>query len=154
MKPKLIFLVGPPACGKSTYAKRTFQNDHTIILSSDGIRKELFGDENIQTENEAVFSTLYERMRKSLKEQKDVVIDATNINKQTRKYVFDALGNTPAEKIAIVIDTPKEICHKLNKGRRRVVPDYVIDKYFDIFEMPTFEEGFDKIEKIKIEIKF
>ena len=154
MKPKLIFLVGPPACGKTTYANRKFRDGKTVILSSDEIRKELFGDETIQTKNAVVFETLYQRMRTALSSGKDVVIDATNINKQTRKLVFDALGNIPAKKIAIVIKTPKAICHNLNNGRTRIVPDPVIDEYFNMFEQPTKEEGFDKIKNKTVEIIF
>ena len=51
-RPRLVLLVGPPGCGKSTYAKKYIEtNSNTIHLTSDGIRKELWGDEAIQGDN-------------------------------------------------------------------------------------------------------
>ena len=152
MKNELIFLIGPPGCGKSTYAKENFSKDGYIILSSDEIRKELLQDEADQTQNNLIFDTLYKRMNDALMDNKNVVIDATNINIKNRGYVFSNL-KVSAIKTALVFDTPKEVCIKLNKKRERSVPDYVIERYFKIFEFPTKQEGFDKIEKIHINIK-
>ena len=44
----LYMMVGLPASGKSTYAKLLAEEVDGIIVSSDAIRKEWYGDENIQ----------------------------------------------------------------------------------------------------------
>ena len=61
-RPKLIILCGIPGSGKSTYAKTyTERNYNTIHLSSDEIRKELYGDENIQGNPGEVFTLMQKR---------------------------------------------------------------------------------------------
>lgn len=51
-------LVGLPASGKSTYAKKLSKKENAIILSSDELRKELFGNINNQNHNAEVFKEL------------------------------------------------------------------------------------------------
>ena len=151
MKSEVVFLVGPPGCGKSTYAKQNFDKENFVVLSSDEIRQELLKDESDQSQNDHVFEVLYKRMNDALSKNKNVVIDATNITKKTRKFVFDNI-KFECTKTALVFDTPKNVCHILNKRRERVVPDYVIEKYFNIFEFPEKSEGFNNIKKIHINV--
>jgi predicted kinase len=73
---KLIVLMGLPGSGKSTYAN---QFDHSVVLSSDAIRKELFNDVQYQGKNELVFDTLYRRAKEYLERGYDVVIDSTHL---------------------------------------------------------------------------
>ena len=54
--PKFIMLIGLPGSGKSTWAEKYItENANTVLISSDNIRKELFGDENSQEDNNRVF---------------------------------------------------------------------------------------------------
>lgn len=74
----LYIMVGIPGAGKDYYIEHT-KKDTDIVLSSDGIRAEL-GDVNDQSQNELVFSMLYERLEENLKAGNDVWFNATNIN--------------------------------------------------------------------------
>lgn len=83
-KGKLIMLVGIPGSGKSTIAKEMGR-----VLSSDDVRKELFGDESSQTNKE-----------KALEYLKSQNIDTSNMKKSqlnqllhetSNKLVFDEL---------------------------------------------------------------
>ena len=145
---KLIVMVGVPGSGKSTYAKNHFENN-AEILSSDALRKELFGDENNQKNNDILFSELYSRARNFLNNNKNVVIDATNINVFERKRMLKNFEDLNVEKIAVVIQTSIEKCLKQNAQRERRVDDSVIEMFFKNFEMPTTAEGFNKIEIIE-----
>ena len=54
----LVFtmLIGLPAVGKSAVAQEIVRGSKdTICLSSDALRKELFGDENVQDKNSIDF---------------------------------------------------------------------------------------------------
>ena len=51
-KPILTVLVGLPGSGKSTYANKI---KNAILCSSDKVREELYGDENIQGDKQKVF---------------------------------------------------------------------------------------------------
>ena len=141
---KLTLLVGLPGSGKSTYAKKYLEKDN-IILSSDVIRGEIFNDENDQSNNALVFSTLYSRAKQILESGKNVVIDATNCSKFDRKRVLDNFSDMPLIRVAIVIKTPIDECEKRDKERNRTVGRQVIDKFNTKFEMPTKDEGFDEI---------
>lgn len=140
---RLIFLIGLPGSGKTTYAKNNLSNCE--ILSSDSIRKELFGDETCQADNKLIFSTLYERAKEHLKNGKDVVIDATNVKLIERQKALSEFKDFSVKRIAIVINTPVKECIERDKSRVRTVGKNVIYKFKKIFSKPTKEEGFDEI---------
>lgn len=83
--PTFVMMVGLPASGKSTYAKELAEEMKAVICSSDAIRKELYDDENSQNNNEEVFKLLHSRIKECLREGKNVIYDATNINSKRRR---------------------------------------------------------------------
>ncbi len=143
----LILMVGIPGSGKSTYTK-TKVDRRIRVLSSDDIRKELFGSEDDQEHNEEIFNTLYSRARKLLEDGKDVLIDATNSNKINRKRALSHFDDMNIRRKAIVIETPVNLCIERDKGRKRVVGEKVINEFSASFEFPTKDEGFDEIVKV------
>ncbi len=138
-------LVGFPGCGKSTYAKTLTD---FIVLSSDAIRAELYGSEDVQTNPKQVFGILYERYEKLLKEGKNVVLDATHIKKRDRKQAIEIAKKYNQDIEAIVFTVSVDVCKLRNAQRTRKVPDYVYDRMLGQFEMPTLEEGFSCIISI------
>ena len=79
------FLIGIPASGKSTYAKNHGKN----IVSTDSIRKEINGDENIQANRGLIFNIAHKRIIEILKNNEDVIFDATNITRHDRKNTIN-----------------------------------------------------------------
>lgn len=144
-KRMIIMLVGLPGCGKSTYANTL--NDFTV-LSSDTIRKEIYGSEDVQSNPKRVFDILYQRMELLLKNGQNVVLDATNIKKCDRKQALAMAKkyNQPIE--ALVFDLPLSTCLYRNNQRERVAPFEVYERMTKQFEMPTLDEGFIKISII------
>ena len=67
--------IGLPGSGKSTIAAA--QKGVTII-SSDAIRNELYGDENILGKHNEVFELMLRRTREALLKGESVCYDATN----------------------------------------------------------------------------
>lgn len=144
---KITVLIGLPASGKSTYAKTI---DGAIVLSSDEIRKELYGDESIQGNPKEVFSTLHTIMEDKL-HSKDahIVIDATNMNRFERSSYVKAATNYNCDELeAIIFKTSVAECVRRNEARDRKVRDFVFDKMIAKYEEPTISEGFDTIRVI------
>ena len=82
-KMKLIILTGPPASGKSTFAKQYIQeHPDTKIVSRDEIRHR-FGEYNHKHEKEVNKIELEETIR-YMEEGFEIINDATNLNTKTR----------------------------------------------------------------------
>ena len=148
MIPNSYWMIVISGSGKTTKAEQLVKEGkaHTII-SSDAIRKELYGDENIQINPDKVFELVHKRCRDCLKVGMSVVYDATNLSFRYRKKFFTYLleHNVIANHHAIVKCTPLKIAHYNNENRERVVPKEVIDKQFKKFQIPFWEEGFKTI---------
>lgn len=143
---KLFLMIGLPASGKSTLAEQISKSEDAEIVSSDNIRKELYGDENIQGDNNKVFRILQERIINGLKNSKNMIYDATNISYKTRMAFLQRLNKLEVEKIAIMVATPYEDCLIRNAQRERKVPEEVIKRMYYNFYVPQYFEGFDDIQ--------
>jgi predicted kinase len=80
---EIIMLQGPPACGKSTWAKEYVKNyPNTIIVSRDSIRE---GTGTYWNEERESLITIFEEtmVRESLIKGFQIIIDATNLNEKT-----------------------------------------------------------------------
>lgn len=146
MKPIFFMMVGLPASGKSTYAKTITVNDAPVnIHSSDLIRAELYGDENIQEDNDLVFKKLSERIKSDLINNQDTIYDATNIDWKRRKAFLESLNKIQCYKVCVFIATSYQDCLRQNKKRERVVPEYVIKNMYKNIWIPQRYEGWDNI---------
>lgn len=135
---KLYTMIGIPGSGKSTIAN---QIPNAVVISSDAIRKELYGAEEIQGNGKQVFDLVYKRISEELAKGNDVVFDATNLTPKARKAVF----RFPAEHIAVFVNTSLDDCLKRNAARERKVPKEIIFKMNDRLIYPRRAEGFKTI---------
>ena len=143
-KPTLTVLCGLQCSGKSTWGKSTVKYDNRVVISSDEIRKEFPA-----YDNQKIFELLYKRMNDYLNEGKNVVIDATNITIKSRAQIFNNL-KVNCYKDIIIFNIPYEICLERLKIRNKdenshKVPEEVLRKYYESFEIPFYEEGWDYI---------
>lgn len=145
MNPTLIVMVGISGSGKSTFANGLKTSMNATIVCPDDIRKELFGDANVQTDGNRVFSIARKRVSDLLAQGKNVVIDATSPTARDRRGWVEIARANDAKAIAYVVKVPVDVAKKRNLGRDRQVPDWVIDKQAAKFTVPTAGEGFDKI---------
>ena len=140
-------LIGLPASGKTSFTKTlqfSYKNDDIEIISSDAIRKELFGSEEEQKYNNKVFEEVYKRARFSIQHKKITVIDATNLNRKRRINFIKTMPKCKVE--AVVFAIPFEECCKRNAARERVVPQEAMEKMYRSFQPPHYAEGFDDIQ--------
>ena len=147
---KLIMLIGIQGSGKTTYSKELSKKIDAEIISSDRIRQLYKG-----IDEKEVFPTVYKLCAAKLKENKNVILDATHITPKVRKRTFDALDaySVYYEKIAYFINTPIEECvrrvAKRNEDPNELyLPLEVIESYGKNLIPPSYEEGFIEIFEI------
>lgn len=149
-KNKFYMLVGLPGSGKSSIAIKMIDeaeaNQKPVWISSDCIRKEIFGDESVQEESHKVFDTMRSRTQDALKLGKDVIYDACNISSKHRRAFLQNLKKLNCEKICVVVATPYDTCLERNASRCRVVPVEVIDRMYKTWTTPAYFEGWDSIK--------
>lgn len=144
-------LIGLPGSGKSTVAQKikdeviSLNKVEVEIVSSDSIRKELYGNEEIQGDPQKVFTLMKQRSKQALLEDKYVIYDACNINYKQRMDTLNYLKNIKCFKSASVCWAPYEICLKRNQERERKVPEYVITRMLKNYYAPCYWEGWDAI---------
>lgn len=143
--PVFTMMCGLPGSGKSDYAQKIAKETGATVFSSDAIRLELFGTENEQRHQDIVFETLHRRVKEALRNGKDAVYDATNINYKRRMAFVGELANIPCEKVCVLIATSYTECLRRNASRERIVPENVVKRMLMSFWIPQFYEGWDKI---------
>lgn len=119
-----------------------------VLLESDAIRKELWGDENDQQNPAKVFQVMNQRTLEALKNNYDVVYDATNLSKKRRTNLIKELRNKIPELFCkcIVVVTHYDACIARQNMRERKVPEEVIFKQICHFQCPWYDEGWDLID--------
>ena len=115
--PELSFvvLIGVSGSGKSTFARKHFKS--TEILSSDYCRGLVSDDENSQAATKEAFEVLHFIARKRLAAGKLTVVDATNVQPESRKSLVEIAREYHCLPVAIVLDVPERIAHDRNKTR-------------------------------------
>lgn len=142
---ELVVLVGVPGAGKSTIGKKYAKEHNLAVVSSDELRKTIFGDVNNQEHNKLIFDIINRIVDELLRNEISVLVDATNTNKWSRKNYIKKSNFFDVKVSALVVHTSIETAKRRNAMRDRVVPDFVIDRMFKNFEMPTVEEGFEEV---------
>lgn len=138
--------VGISGSGKTSWCHKNC-GENGIVLSSDAIRAELYGDETDQRNPNKIFDIMLERTFAALEENKDVWYDATNITMKYRINTIRHIKSHYPETVinCIVFNVPISICKEWNSKRERNVPNYVIDRQIASFQFPCENEGFNSI---------
>ena len=138
-------LVGLPGSGKTTW----LEDQKLPFLSSDRVRHLLIDDEQNQTINRLVFTTLRYLLKQRIKAGAPVTyIDSTALSPWERRCWIRFAQTHDCEIEAIFFDTPLEVCLERNSSRTRVVPAEVIQAMARRMVAPTEAEGFRKITVI------
>lgn len=137
----LVVLIGPSGSGKSTFARRHFKA--TEILSSDVYRGLVSDDENDQAATEDAFDALYYVARKRLAAGRLTVLDATNVQVESRKKAVAMARELERLPIAIVFDLPEEVCNERNRAR----PDRDWNPYLAGTQRQQLLRGMQGLEK-------
>ncbi len=111
----LVLLVGPSGSGKSTFGRKLFLP--TEVVSSDACRGLVADNENDQSATGDAFDLLQEIVRKRLSRGKLTVIDATNVQPESRKSLVELAREYHVLPVAIVFDLSERICQDRNADR-------------------------------------
>ena len=85
-------LIGISGSGKSSIAN-SLAKEKTIIISSDGIREQLFGNESIQGDPNQIFTLMRDGAIKALSDDLSVIYDATNLVRKHRIATLNYIKN-------------------------------------------------------------
>lgn len=149
----LVLLVGASGSGKSTFAKKHF-NKHEVI-SSDVCRGIVSNDENSQSATNDAFDLLNYIIGKRLKNGHLTVVDATNVQTNSRKNLISLARQYHTLPVAIVLDLPQRVCEDRNETREdRNFGNHVIRQQNQQLKRSIKglkREGFRKIYVLKSE---
>lgn len=149
----MVVVIGPSGSGKSTFCRRHFLP--TEILSSDVYRGLVMDDEDSLEATTPAFEALHWMLAKRLELGRLTVVDATNVQKEARSSLLKIASTWHALKVAIIVDTPEEVCHERNKLRpnRQFGPHVVRNHIRDLRRSmgDLKKEGWHKVFVIKPE---
>ena len=111
----LVVLIGPSGCGKSSFARTHFKP--TEVLSSDYCRGLVSDNENDQAATGDAFDVLHYVARKRLAAGRLTVVDATNVQIESRKPLVALAREFHVLPVAIVLNLPEKLCHERNQNR-------------------------------------
>jgi protein phosphatase len=121
----LVVLVGASGSGKSTFARSHFLP--TEIVSSDACRAMVSDSENDQSATPEAFELLHFIARKRLAAGRMTVVDATNVQSESRTPLVAIAREHHCIPVAIVLNMPERLCLERNalRGDRPISPHAV-----------------------------
>ncbi|MEB3293655.1 MAG: AAA family ATPase [Synechococcales bacterium] len=148
-------LVGVPGAGKSTVAEVWRQSDPEgmVVIATDQIRAELFGDATIQGHWAQVEAVLLQRVGEAIAQGKTIICDGTHAKRAWRVGMLRQFAQVGARDwVAWQVNTPIETCLKRNQRRERQVPEQVILDYaYHLKKFPVSRsEGFLAVQPLPI----
>ncbi|MDX2305894.1 MAG: polynucleotide kinase-phosphatase [Microscillaceae bacterium] len=121
----LVTLVGVSSSGKSTFAGRHFLS--TEIISSDLCRALVSDEENNMEATQDAFDLVHYLIAKRLKRGRLTVVDATNVQAESRKPLVQLAQQYHCIPIAIVFHLPESLLKERHQNRPdRNFADYVL----------------------------
>lgn len=144
----VILTIGAPGSGKSTWGEKFADSNKYIYLSSDRNRARVGRGEDDQQASAKAFELLKTELSSALKNNKNVVVDATFMSRKARRDFVNISRKYKAELKAVTFELPREIILQRNAKRAsmggRNVPDNIIDRMINNYERPQFPE-FDEV---------
>jgi predicted kinase len=163
LRPSVIVLCGPAACGKSTFAVRHFRPTH--IISSDFCRKLVCDVEEDQRYHPQTFALVDFLVGQRLSINRLCVVDSTALTFGARRSLLDLGRKYRVRTELFLFDVSLEKCLERDVARQRSVGRRSIEEQYRLFmraktSIPS--EGFTQVvelheedlNNVKIEILY
>lgn len=134
---EVLVMCGLPGAGKDTWVR-----DHAGVLpvvSLDALRAEL--DVDPTGAQGEVVQAARERAKELLRRREPFVWNATNLSRQRRGPIIDLLADYKARVHIVHLDVPAHELLAQNRARKAAVPESVIRRMTERWEVPTLVEA-------------
>jgi protein phosphatase len=111
----LVVLIGPSGAGKSSFAAKHFLS--TEVVSSDYCRGVVSDDQNSMDATGDGFDLLQFIVAKRLVRGRLTVVDATNVQKESRGSLVELAREHDVLSVAVVLNLKENLCHERNRAR-------------------------------------
>jgi predicted kinase len=157
VRPSVVVLCGPAACGKSTFAARHFRP--TQVISSDHCRALVCDDEQDQRFQAQAFALLHFIVEQRLSLNRLCVVDSTALAPHARRTLIGLVRRhrVPCVLLGFEIPLPTCVIRDQARGQQpqgRAVGRAAIERQYHMFDeakSALAQEGFDQIEMIREE---
>lgn len=145
----IIILVGPPGCGKSSYAKIAKQKSGYTVISRDTAAhgKPATAAQCINVLKKSI--AIHTRDKKPVK----IIVDATHPDEKSREPFIKLAQSAGITVCAVVFCVAMDVAKYINKVRAisggSYVPEIAYGMFSKRYSPPTLEEGFAKIIEVK-----
>ncbi len=129
--PSLVWLIGPSGAGKSTWADEHFRD--VEIVSSDHLRAVVGSGPNDLAASEAAFDVLERIATARISAGLLTVIDTLGFDDELRDRLGRLADDAGLPRVAVLFDTPDQVCRERNRKRDRTVPAKVLSGQFKRF---------------------
>jgi len=146
IRPSVVVLCGPAACGKSTFAAKHFRP--TQIISSDQARALVCDDERDQRFQTQAFALVHFLVEQRLSINRLCVVDSTALAATARKSLLELARRFHVPVVALLFDVPLETCLERDASRERTVSRTAIEHQYELFvqaRSSVRQEGFDQV---------
>jgi len=130
---EVVMLIGVAGSGKTTFCKKFLPHHEHISL------------DNIQDHNRREEFSLIEM---NLKEGKNIVIDDTNLTRRIRHNHIMRIKKHNALIVGVFFDLSIQRIQLQNSRRERKLETHILFHMKKQLEPPSYDEGFDYIQRI------
>lgn len=154
--PEAIYLIGPPACGKSTFTEnhsKKFQDKNYVVISSDNIIEQKAKEWNVKyfqaimrMKQVETYDQLIKELNEAVLHKRNLIIDRTNLSYRERYLTMKHLPEY-YKRIGIIFRVNYDTLRFRLKMREiltgKHIPDIVVERMFKNFEFPHGREFHD-----------
>jgi predicted kinase len=126
----IVIVLGLPGSGKSYFASRLAKRINADYINSDRVRKKMFPDRTYsEQEKQSVYDEMLESMQRVIRQNKNLVLDATFYKAEIRKPFIDELAKGDGIRLIEIVADEALIKERLKQKRPDSDADFEIYKH-------------------------